>query len=218
MSITQDIKELAEAGQAMLDLQRQLKRLMDTPCHSMAFGFGPEDTARAVTSEVEEILAEPVGSEAAQRECAGLLAAAVRMAMVHGADPAECMRSEAKRLESRLGTMARLECTWATAKVIEADSRLERLWVAITLDAVKCEIAAWFVDGDDPHVVVMPRELLTLSGGLLIGGCFPYGTDVRIVPIETAREWWRSIFSAEEHGYLVAIRDKQGPRFEKARP
>lgn len=216
-TLATEVKAAAGAGAALVDLQAQLRRLMDNPCPSMAFGFGPEDTAKAVTSEVAEILAESPGSEAAQRECAGLLAAAVRMAMVHGADPVECMRTEARRLESRLDTRARLQCPWATAKVIEADPRLERLWTVITMEAIRCEIAAWLVDGDDPHVVVMPRGLLNFNEGILIGDCFPRGTDVRILPVEEARRWWRSIFSKEEAGYLVAIRDDQGPRFERTK-
>jgi hypothetical protein len=207
-----------EAGEALLDLQDELTRLMETPCSSMAFGFGPEETAKAVTSEVAEILAEPAGSEDAQRECAGLLAAAVRMAMVHGADPVEAMRSEALRIKTRLDTMDRLACSWATAKIVEKDPRLERLWVVVTMDAIQCEIAAWFVDGDDPHVAVVPREKITITNGILIGDCFPHDRDVRILPIEDARGWWEAIFSAEQAGYLVAIRDEQGARFEKAKP
>lgn len=213
-----EIWQAYASGQALLDLQDQLKRLMATPCSSMAFGFGPEETAKAVTSEVAEILAEPAGSEAAQRECAGLLAAAVRMTMVHGADPVEAMRSEALRLKTRLDTMDRLACSWATAKIVEKDPRLERLWVVVTMDAIQCEISAWFVDGEDPHVAVVPREKITITNGILIGDCFPTDRDVRILPIEDARGWWDAIFSAEQAGYLVAIRDEQGARFEKAKP
>lgn len=54
--------------------------------------------------------------------------------------------------------------------------------------------------------------------GILIGDCFPRGTHVRDLPVEEARGWYKAIFSAEESGMLVAIRDDQGPRFEKARP
>lgn len=205
--------EMASHGAALDALQYQLKRLMETPCPSMAFGFGPEETAKAVISEVQEILAEPAGSEAAQRECGGLLAAAVRLSMVHGADPIEGMAVEAKRLGWRLDTMKRLGCSWAAAKVIEADPQLEHLWCAITLEAITCEIAAWTVYGGKT-VAVMPTAPLSDTQRDLIYDCFP-GMAVRISPDFDEVSWRMVICGAVNVGRVVAVRDAQGPRFFK---
>jgi hypothetical protein len=107
-------------GEALRNLDNQLTRLMNTPCPTMKFGFGREATGMAVISEVLEVLSEDGNSNEAKKECAGLLAVAIRMARIHGVDPAQAAASEAKRIKNRLDIMERHGCTWADAKTIEA--------------------------------------------------------------------------------------------------
>lgn len=211
-----NLRRMAAIGEALCDLQHELGRLMKTPCPSMAFGFGPEDTARAVTSEVEEIMAEQPGSDAAKRECSGLLAATMRMAMIQGADPAACMRQEADRIKGRLDTMARLGCSWAAAKTIESNPLLERLWVAVTMEAVTSDIAAWFAPGEPLVAVVMPRAPLPDRARLLVSDCFSDVGGARVAPLFGAYAWSESIRLATSTGCTVAVRDGEGPRFVRA--
>lgn len=206
------------AGRALLALQEQLARLMANPCPSMAFGFGPEDTAKAVTSEVAEILAETVGSEAAKRESAGLLAASVRMSMVQGADPIACMESEADRLQWRLDTMQRLSCTWAVAKAIEADPRVEALYIAVDMFWNNDQdIAAWYASEPEAHVIVMTTFKAEDVDRQHLADCFPKHKVV-IVEVTNPREWWRGIEGAEASGLLVAWSDRNGPHLSSRKP
>lgn len=112
-------------GGVLADLQREIHRLRDHWCPTMSFGVSAPEIADAVKAEVDEVLAEEIGSELARKEAAGVLAVAVHLAVVHGADVEAVLADEVRRLHARLDHVE-AGGTWAEAKAIERGEQASR--------------------------------------------------------------------------------------------
>jgi NTP pyrophosphatase (non-canonical NTP hydrolase) len=109
----------ATFGRAVLTLADQILRLramMAARPNAFTTDSSPASVAAVLSGELAEVARETPGSEAAQRECGDVFAAAVHLMIAHDA----CLLAELdgvlSKIEARLDTMDEHQCTWAEAK------------------------------------------------------------------------------------------------------
>lgn len=109
----------AAFGRAVLGLADQIVRLrMMTSEFPDAFATdnSPASCAAVLTGELAEVCRERPGSEAAQRECGDVFAAALHLMIAHDV----CLLAEidavVSKIEARLDAMDEHGCTWVEAK------------------------------------------------------------------------------------------------------
>ena len=124
------LSELARArrdirlGAAVRGLVEQVERLRKRP--PMAIDISREGVAKHVASEVREVLNEIPGSQDAHRECAGVIATSLHMAVVDRAPIVRIIECETDRLERRLDVVE-AGGTWEGAKAEEITNVASRV-------------------------------------------------------------------------------------------
>jgi hypothetical protein len=106
-------------GRAVLGLANELLRLramMEQRPDAFTTDGSPESIAIVLANELAEVNAEQPGSEAAQRECGDVFAAAVHLLLAHDACLLEEVDTVLAKIEARLDAMDEHGCTWAEAK------------------------------------------------------------------------------------------------------
>jgi hypothetical protein len=109
----------ATFGRAVLALANEIVRLremMTMRPDAFPGDSSPASIAAVLAGELAEVGREEPRSEAAQRECGDVFAAAVHLMIAHDA----CLLAEVdavvSKIEARLDAMDELGCTWAEAK------------------------------------------------------------------------------------------------------
>jgi len=181
----------AMLGAAVRELTEQLRRLRRNPCESMRFGFEPDSIAAAAISEVAEVQAEPIGSDAAKRETGGVLACALHLMLVHNAPLTWTIEAEARRLRRRLD-FVEAGGTWEEAKAAEVAAN------AVPPDWLEVEGRVEDCDGEAGTVLLLRAGRALVDYGATDDGYPPGVGRLAWWPFDEIRaEGWRDDSSWE---------------------
>jgi hypothetical protein len=111
-----------ETGGALLGLLEQLRRLRRVDCVTRRFDWTALGMQLQVQSELDELDAVAVGSEAAKGEAMDVVSSALQLAMTHGVEVHSGLLAATAKLKRRIDHVE-TGGTWAGAKALEVDAK-----------------------------------------------------------------------------------------------